>query len=846
MKKVSKFLVILIISILLFEFILSNSCVSYASDEFAVGYKVANSITNLGGGIISILLWLPKLKATAILIGVDLSVTLLSKIGDKGGASGGTGIFITPYDIFFNKFEILDINFFDLSTGEGSIVTSIRQGVANWYYVMRILASAILLVILIYVGIRMAIASVADEKAKYKKMLWDWCCSLALIFVIHYIAIFIIYTNNAIVSALGNAFENIDAEGTIAGLALEALVGIGIRSLIAFLVFVGILAQTIFFFIAYFNRVLKIGFLILISPLITLTYSLDKMGDGKAQALGTWLKEFIFTILIQPFHCIVYMGFINVAFKLVGFKLDLNYINNLMNVNQLAQGFLALLCIKFVNDGEKIVKKIFGFSSDDSKTSFAGSAVATVAAVKTISNMGEKASNLVNNSKVSFAKFKEHYDGDKPALDNIFGKGGSGGKEPLPSGKDVPSMPSGKSSARKTTGSRNTANQRNIGGTSRKQKGKFKSKAANKLADRVRQRANHLSIAAIAGMAAYATGSTDAMTAIGIGSAAKKTADSLFNKTAKNLINGDVNSNEQKDRKLYEEHTESKKALEKALSNANNTLNNFDEIVREYEESTQMRKEAEQTDEEADNLEQQIDAAPKDSPDLEDKKRELERLREKSKKLREEADKKYASAKEKDKDGKIKEELDKGTSAEEIKKNLEKERTELSQKIHDLEEEIKTFWSQESILKRLQDTHQNSSKKDLEKKANEIQRQITSILRKRRNIDLSQDVSEDLPTEFITAEDTLAKSATKSLINRAQYDFLSKGDVDVSKILKKSGFEGDEELTSLLSQYGEILAQNKFSENVDQSESIGFTENGYLNRIAEQLAKRNPQEEEDS
>lgn len=846
MKKVSKFLVILIISILLFEFILSNSCVSYATGEddaeFAVGYKVANLITNLGGGIISILLWLPKLKATSILIGVDLSVTLLSKIGDKGGASGGTGIFITPYDIFFNKFGILDINFFEIDAGEGSIVTTIRTGVANWYYVMRLIASAILLVILIYVGIRMAIASVADEKAKYKKMLWDWCCSLALIFVIHYIAIFAIYTNNAIVSALDSSFKDINAEGTIAGLAMEALVGIGIRSLIAFLIFVGILAQTIFFFIAYFNRVLKIGFLILISPLITLTYSIDKMGDGKAQALGTWLKEFIFTILIQPFHCIVYMGFINVAFKLVGFKLDLNYINNLFNVNQLAQGFLAILCIKFVNDGEKIVKKIFGFSSDDSKTSFAGSAVATVAAVKTISNMGEKASNLVNNSKVSFAKFKEHYENDKPALDNIFGKGGTGGKEPSLSGKDIPSMPTGKTAEGKGTGSRSAVNRRTVSGASNKKKRKFKSKAANRLADRVKQRANHLSIAAIAGMAAYATGSTDAMTAIGIGHAAKKTSDALFNKTAKNLINGDVNSNEKKDEKLYEEHKEAKKSLEKALKDASSTLDNFDEIVREYEESTQMRKEASKTDKEADKLEKQIDKIPANSPDLEKQKKELERLRDKSKKLREEADKKYASAKEKDKDGKIKKSLKEGKSSEDIKKELEKDKSELAEKLSEMEDKIKKFWSQTAIFERLQNTHSNNSTKDLEKKANEIQRYITTILRKRRNIDLSQDSSGELPTEFITAEDTLAKSVTKNLTNRAQYDFLSKGDVGVSEILKKGGFEGDKELETLLSQYGAILAQNKFAENVDQSETIGFTENGYLNRVAEQLARRHSQD----
>ena len=32
----------------------------------------------------------------------------------------------------------------------------------------------------------------------------------------------------------------------------------------------------------------------MISPLISITYSIDKIGDGKSQALNTWLKEFIY------------------------------------------------------------------------------------------------------------------------------------------------------------------------------------------------------------------------------------------------------------------------------------------------------------------------------------------------------------------------------------------------------------------------------------------------------------------------------------------------------------------------------------------------------------------------
>ena len=818
MKKTKRFLVILIISILLFEFIISNSCVSYAASgndaEFAVGNKVANLITNLGGGIISILLWLPKLKATALLIVIDSSVAFLSTIGGDG-----SGFFITPYDIFFNKFKLLDVNFFDIDgIEEDTIIHEIRTHVSGWYYAMRLIAAAILLVVLIYVGIRMAISSVADEKAKYKKMLWDWVCSLALLFVIQYIAIFVIYFNQATVNALDSAFKNVSGDNAIAGLALEALLGIGLRSIVAFLVFVGILAQTIFFFIGYFNRVLKVGFLLLISPLITLTYSIDKMGDGKAQALGNWLKEFIFTILIQPFHCIVYMAFINVAFELVGFTLNLEYINDLFNVNQLAQGFLAILCIKFVNDGEKIVRKIFGFADDNSKTSFAAGAVATVAAVKTVSNAGEKASKMINNTKVSMAKFGEHYKKDSGKLNEIFG----GMKDKVPSGVKN-SLGKGAEKAKSISskvGNKFSKSKKKINGKKTSTSEKYKSKRGAKIRDKMMKRANHLTVAAIAGMATYATGSTDAMTALGIGYATKKTADGLFDKTSKNLITQDSKTNFEEDERKFTDLTEK---LGENLKDAQEKFQHFDEIVKNYQDADTSDNEADDLEKQAQKLDNQIKNSPKD-PDIDKKKEQLKNMQDRIKELREKANKSRDAAKEKDKNGNIKKFLDNGEDVNKIKEKYE---------------EVANFWSKDSIVKRLSERHESSSKKDLENKANEIQQEIVSILRKRRKIDLAD--NEELPEEFLTAEDKLGKSLTKIMTGKVETNLLSSKDSDSSEIVKEMGFGEDEGLKELVTQYQQILAVNKFSENTDQSEDFGYTENGYYKKVSEQIIARNDQ-----
>lgn len=52
-----------------------------------------------------------------------------------------------------------------------------------------------------------------------------------------------------------------------------------------------------------------VGFLIMIAPIITVTYAMDKVGDGRAQAFSVWIKEFVTNVLIQPLHALIYMVF---------------------------------------------------------------------------------------------------------------------------------------------------------------------------------------------------------------------------------------------------------------------------------------------------------------------------------------------------------------------------------------------------------------------------------------------------------------------------------------------------------------------------------------------------------
>ena len=145
-------------------------------------------------------------------------------------------------------------------------------------------------------------------------MLKDWLVAICIIFVLHYIMAFMlqmtsslnyIIKKNVVTSSqrgakdelmssirnsIGSSYEQASAKDTagytIMYLALVILTGI--------------------FTVQYLKRVVYMAFLTMIAPMIALTYPLDKIKDGKAQAFSFWIKEYIFNCLIQPVHLLLY------------------------------------------------------------------------------------------------------------------------------------------------------------------------------------------------------------------------------------------------------------------------------------------------------------------------------------------------------------------------------------------------------------------------------------------------------------------------------------------------------------------------------------------------------------
>lgn len=259
----------------------------------------------------------------------------------------------SPEQIFSGNVSGLDINFINPNFKDGS-AADLQSTIASWYVALRNLAVVGLLCVLVYVGIRIMLSSTAGDKAKYKQMFTDWLIALCILFFLHYIMSFILTLTESICGAIGGDGKyTISVFDETAGKVFQTnLLGLARfktqlkdfgQKCTYLLFYVALVVYTAIFTWHYLKRLIMMAFLTIIAPMVALTYPIDKIGDGKAQAFNMWLKEYIYNALIQPFHLIIYTVF-------VGSAIDLVQVNMLY----------ALACMGFLLPAEKFLKKMFG------------------------------------------------------------------------------------------------------------------------------------------------------------------------------------------------------------------------------------------------------------------------------------------------------------------------------------------------------------------------------------------------------------------------------------------------------------------------------------------------------
>ena len=319
------------------------------------------------------------------------------------------------------------------TTSKQNTALQLSTTISKWYYSIRNIALIFMMLILLYIGIRMMLCSIASEKSKYKKMLGDWVVSMCLVFVLHYIMVFLVNINENVINVIKAATEKnqsvyilkLDDEGddgmdperkesfmkslhektegefnqnyldkngntvmkegdtsdptksdsvkkeTKGFLWVTNLVGRirmsaqnqdGTTEYLGYAVaYLVLVFYTVFFVFAYLKRVLYMAFLTIIAPLVAMTYSIDKIADGKAQAFNIWLKEYIFNLLIQPMHLLLYLILISMAYDLASTNI-----------------IYTLVAIGFMIPAEKFVRKMFGFEKAQTPGFLGGAAGAAL------------------------------------------------------------------------------------------------------------------------------------------------------------------------------------------------------------------------------------------------------------------------------------------------------------------------------------------------------------------------------------------------------------------------------------------------------------------------------------
>lgn len=307
---------------------------------------------------------------------------------------------LTPAEIFAGNVSALDANFFktendhkqELGGSSKSIVEKLRGTVSTWYVALRNIAIVGLLSALLYIGIRIVISSSAGDKAKYKQFFVDWVVALCLIFFMHYIMAFTMTMSETVTDVLAG---NTTSQGRIQQVIVELTDktgnntftetnGVAIKFKSNFtglarikadydsislkigytILYIALTVYTVYFAFVYLKRLLMLAFFTMIAPLVALTYPLDKIKDGKAQAFNYWFKEYMFYALLQPMHMLLYTVFVSSALSVAA--------NNLL---------YAIVALAFIVPAEKIVKQMFGIKGNTESTlgGFAGGALASQA-----------------------------------------------------------------------------------------------------------------------------------------------------------------------------------------------------------------------------------------------------------------------------------------------------------------------------------------------------------------------------------------------------------------------------------------------------------------------------------
>ena len=260
---------------------------------------------------------------------------------------------ITVERIIYNQIPILDIDIFNPTEAAGKTLKEdgalaiIRKTIATWYNVIRNVSIVAMLIVLLYLGIKLAISSVAKDKAKYKSMLVNWLVGFIIIVGIHYIMITIIWLNQQLVDIFVNLTPDneLSLYETVRTKAYELKFSSGFIGAIMYMYLVYLMLRYLY---VYIRRMFTIVILIVMAPVMGVAYAVNKIKNGKNISFKNWFTDFAAFTFIQSVHALIYTTFLNIVLEL--------------STESLPGIIISFIVLNFMLKADKIIVDMFGLS----------------------------------------------------------------------------------------------------------------------------------------------------------------------------------------------------------------------------------------------------------------------------------------------------------------------------------------------------------------------------------------------------------------------------------------------------------------------------------------------------
>ncbi len=262
--------------------------------------------------------------------------------------------FVGPDSIFAGEISAFNANIFNqVDSEETTPWVKASKAVAKFYVILRNISGLVMLIGLIFTGIRILLSSnIPTKKTQYLMMLQDWVIGMGLLIFSHIIMILIMEFTDAIVAAVrsGLGANNLKWE-----LVKNATISLNSATQIISLIMYGwILWLTVIFAIAYFKRYFWTCILVIFAPVVSVMYA---FGQQTKQIYTNWLKEFIMNAMVKPFHLVVYTVLVMLPIQTTGgetgFSLTGWSITNLV---------YPLMAMSMIRPAEKYLRNLFGLN----------------------------------------------------------------------------------------------------------------------------------------------------------------------------------------------------------------------------------------------------------------------------------------------------------------------------------------------------------------------------------------------------------------------------------------------------------------------------------------------------